>query len=216
MKRFFNRLRSSHRRRERPALPPVVDSIRSSDPTLADQLVGSAPADLRRLEAEFGELPTSLRDYLRSTVPTTLLELQRVGNPVTLLPASALGREQRGYSVDATSGERLDDWQDNWFLVADEGEDPIVVDTSTGTVLQSMHGYGAWDFDPVAGSMAELILCGAAVQHALNAFEDEPILDDELGFRLAPKAAAWLYPRLRDWAGIHKGHWVGVFDDLPD
>lgn len=191
----------------------AVDVVESFAPRVAAQLVGLPPAEIARLETEFGGLPASLRDYLGAAVPRVPLVLERGGNPLVLLEASALGREQAGYSVDPVTGQRLDDWEDTWFLVASEGGDPVVVDTSSGAVLQAMHGAGVWEFDPIADSMAELVLCGAALHNALTAFESEPILDDDLGFRLAPRAAEWLLPRLRVWAGPHVGHWVGLFDN---
>ena len=75
-------------------------------------------------------------------------------------------------------------------------------------IQKLLHGAGSWDEGhPVADTLGQFLLCSAALHHALHAFEDEPILDDAQGFNLAPQAAAWLFPRLKAWAGPHYGAW---------
>lgn len=175
-----------------------------------------APARIAHLEGAFERrFPEPLREYLSRLAPALEhVTFRRVGNPVDLWPVRDLTPEPLGYRVD-TSGNTLSDWSRAWFLFADVGADPIVVDLDRATdaccpVLEAMHGTGEWDFGVVADSIPQYLLLSAAVHHALALVAD-PIVDEPGRFELAADAADWLFPRVRGWAGEHYDAWVGVF-----
>ena len=100
-------------------------------------------------------------------------------------------------------------------LFADEGADPIIIDLSAGhsAVFRAIHGFGTWEFDVVADSIGQFLLCCAALHHAMTHWGIEAIVDDENGFNLAEEPAQWLFPKMKDWAGVHDSTWCSVFDN---
>jgi hypothetical protein len=170
-----------------------------------------------RLSAEFGRpLPPDLVMYLDAVAPAEDVEFATIGNPLQLYGLARLGPQQLGYSFNPVTQKPLPGWNPAFFLLADEGADPVVLDLGqpAAGIQKLLHGAGSWDEGgTVADTLGQFLLCSAAQHHALTAFEDEPFVDDARGFNLAPRAAAWLFPRLKVWAGPHYGAWSGVFDN---
>ncbi len=168
-----------------------------------------------RLAAEFGRpFPADLVAYLDTYAPAEGVEFDTVGNPLNLYGLDQLGVRQPGYSWNPTTSTPLGGWPASFFLLGDEGADPVLLDLDQPELgIQKLwHGEGDWATgDPVADTLGQFLLCSAALHHALHAFEDEPLVDDARGFRLAPAAAAWLLPRLKTWAGPHYRTWATVF-----
>lgn len=170
-----------------------------------------------RLGAEYARpLPPDLVDYLNRVAPTADVVFDTVGNPLELYGLSRLGAHQDGYSWNSVAQQPIPGWSPDFFLLGDEGADPVLLNLARpadGYQLL-MHGAGNWETgDTLADTMGQLLLCAAARHHALNAFEEDPIVDDEQGFNLAPRAAEWLFPRLKVWAGDYYDAWVGYFDN---
>ena len=67
------------------------------------------------------------------------------GNPYFLPSLADLWQFQAGYRWNGLSGEPIEDWPDDWLVVADEGGDPFIVVRSSGVVLHAFHGEGEWD-----------------------------------------------------------------------
>ena len=170
-----------------------------------------------RLSAEFGHaFPPDLVTYLDTVAPAEDVEFATIGNPLLLYGLARLGPQQPGYSFNPVTQRPLLDWNPAFFLLADEGADPVVLDLGqpAAGLRKLLHGAGSWEEgDLVADTLGQFLLCSAARHHALHAFEDEPIIDDTHGFRLAPQAAAWLFPRLKTWAGAHYAAWCADFDN---
>lgn len=126
-----------------------------------------------------------------------------------------LGARHIGYT-HTVSGDIIEGWRDSWFLIADEGADPFVIDldsTPGANVSRALHGMGDWEFHSEADSPGHFVLCAAAIHHALTAWGLDVITDDESGFRLADEPAAWLFPRMKKWAGRYYEDWCSIFDN---
>lgn len=157
-------------------------------------------------------LPEELIQYIDATCPANGLELEGVGHPVELLKAAELAWQPKMYQQ--LTGD-LAKWQDDWFLIAHEGGDPIIVKTSelgsNSPVYSAMQGMGFWDFAPIADSIGQFLVCVSAIEHALNFPGLNQPLDED--FNLAPAAANWLFPFLRQHAGAHYDEWASVFEN---
>lgn len=157
-------------------------------------------------------LPDELNDYLQAICPTLTLTVEGVGHPVEVLPLAELA--WRPAMLASLTGE-LAKWQDDWFLIAHEGGDPIIIKTSergqNSPVYSAMQGMGVWDFAPIADSIGQFLVCVCAIEHALNFPGLAQPLDDD--FNLAPAAANWLFPFLRQHAGAHYDEWASVFEN---
>jgi len=157
-------------------------------------------------------LPIELADYIYRVCPENGLTLEGVGHPVDLVKSADLAWKPEMFSQ--LTGD-LAKWEDDWFLIAHEGGDPIIVKASeqgeNSAVYSAMQGMGFWDFAPVADSIGQFLVCACAIQHALNFPGLSQPLDDD--FNLAPAAANWLFPFLRQHAGAHYDEWASVFEN---
>lgn len=169
-----------------------------------------------QLSAEFGHpFPPALVTHLDTVAPAEDVELATVGNPSQLYGLARLGPQQPGYSCNYVTQTPLPDCPP-FFLLADEGADPVVLDLGqpAAGIQKLLHGAGSWaEGDPVADTLGQFWLGSAARHHTLHAFETEPISADAQGFRLAPPVAAWLFPRLKTWAGAYYAAWCADFDN---
>ncbi|MFG1489041.1 SMI1/KNR4 family protein [Oceanospirillum sp. HFRX-1_2] len=174
---------------------------------------------LSQLETEGSTVfPAELRAYLTSVAPSKALYFTMVGNPIELWPLERMSWHLPGYNFNPVENQPIDDWDENWFLIADEGADPIMVDLSeqghVSPVYRAMHGAGCWDFEPIADSIGQFLLCAAAMHHALDEMDiEEPVQDDDLGFNLCEDAAKWLFPFIRRHATEYQDEWLSVFDN---
>lgn len=180
---------------------------------------GGGDARLATLEAEYGRtFPTELREYIGTILSQSRFVFESIGNPIDVYGFNDLSKQLEGYNYNPLTGERIEGWPDEWFLIADEGADPIIVDLSSHQescpVLQAMHGTRGWAFEPIASSLAQFVLLAAARHHALLMLDvDHRITDDERGFNLGASAAHWLFPRVKQWAPEFYSTWVGAFDN---
>ncbi|GAA4056235.1 hypothetical protein GCM10022409_49410 [Hymenobacter glaciei] len=201
-------------------LPEALRLIQTfwQEPVWPFQPAPTAETELARLRQEFREpLPPALEEYLRQAAPAEAVMLATVGNPFDVYSLAQMGRFQDGYTFNSVTQQPLNDWPAHWFMFANEGGDPVIVDlqAANGAVIQLRHGAGNWETSAaIAGSIGQFLLCGAALQHALHELGgDDPIIDDENGFQLVPEAAAWLFPHMREWAGPYYEEWCSAFDN---
>lgn len=159
--------------------------------------------------------PPELTAYIDTFCPLNNMSMQSVGNPIELITRSRLSWQLPGYNSDAITNEPLMQWQPSWFLIASEGGEPIIVDISenqaTSTVYSSIQATDSWEFCPIADSIAQFLLCAAAVEYALN-FPgiDEPLDDD---FNLVDEAAQWFFPFIKLHAEKYYDEWASVFEN---
>jgi len=157
-------------------------------------------------------LPLELADYIDRVCPENGLTLEGVGHPVDLVKSADLSWKPEMFSQ--LTGD-LAKWEDDWFLIAHEGGDPIIVKTSeqgeNSPVYSAMQGMEVWEFALIADSIGQFLVCICAIQHALNFPGLSQPLDDD--FNLAPAAANWLFPLLRQHAGAHYDEWASVFEN---
>ncbi|HSI49237.1 MAG TPA: SMI1/KNR4 family protein [Ideonella sp.] len=180
---------------------------------------GGGRQRLAVIETEFERtFPLELRDYIATIISPGPFSFTAVGNPIDVYGYDDLLKRLEGYNYNPLTREELEEWSPEWFLIGDEGADPIIVELGgTGVsspVLQAMHGEGDWNFEIIASSLGQFILLTAARHHALHMLPfDQLIIDNENGFNLAGSAAEWLFPRVKRWAPEFYDSWVGAFDN---
>ncbi|WP_143069850.1 hypothetical protein [Hymenobacter actinosclerus] len=155
-------------------------------------------------------------DYLNRVAPAEDVYFDTVGNPLELYGLSRLGARQDGYRWNSVTQQPIPGWNPDFFLLGDEGADPVLLNLGHPEmgIQRLLHGAGDWEAgEAIADTVGQLLLCAAARHHALTGFEEDPIIDDDKGFNLAPRAAEWLFPRLRRWAGDYYYAWTAGFDN---
>ncbi|MFD2229867.1 SMI1/KNR4 family protein [Alkalimarinus sediminis] len=171
------------------------------------------------LEAERGVVfPPELKEYINTVCPTKHVALESVGYPVDILSKEELSWTMPGFNVNAVTGKAISSWDESWFLIANEGGEPIIVKLNeherSSVVYSALQGAGPWEFCPIADSIGQFLVCAAAIEHALNfPGVDEPLDED---FNLAKEAAQWLFPFIREHAEAYYDEWLSVFENYLD
>lgn len=121
------------------------------------------------------ELPNEIANFYRDIGPSNIT-IEGCGNPYFLPRLDILWDYQCGYRWDGNTGERLDDWLDQWLVVADEGADPFIFDQETGRILYAMHGMGVWEPEEVFPDIYTMAAClatlGSVVREMGSGFYD--------------------------------------------
>lgn len=193
----------------------LINEFSKEDFVLAKRQNATADQLEQKSELKF---PSEFREYMDNYAPINNLCFSGVGNPITLYQSERLSWVMHGYNFNPVENKPIESWNESWFLFADEGADPIIVDlTESGeysTVYRAIHGIGRWEFGPIADSIGQFLLCAAAVHHAFTGFDlEEAIVDDESGFNLHPECASWLFPFINRYAKKYYDDWLSVFDN---
>lgn len=142
-------------------------------------------------------LPQVLADFYEQVGPWGATYHQNVGpvgitlseTNISFPPLYKLWERQAGYRWDASNGERVAEWQDNWLVIADQNADPFILDTGTGEILYAMHGTGAWDAAVVAPDLPTFAAAVAAVG-VVCLEADEDLRNDDWEIRPEHRARA--------------------------
>ena len=134
-------------------------------------------------------LAPQLAHFYREVGPEWI-EIDTAGLPFVLFPLDRLWDEQAGYRWNRRTGARLVDWNEEWTVVAKQGDDPFILDAHTGRVLTAPGDEGwedrADDPEPTFDSLEQMALALAATGSAWAGW-DEPF--DE-AWSLRPETTA--------------------------
>jgi hypothetical protein len=96
------------------------------------------------------------------------------------------------------SGNPIEDWPDDWIVVADEGGDPFIFVRSTGTVLHAHHGEGKWDAGEMFPNLNMMAACLAQIGDIVVEAGSKYMEED---CSIRPKYRSLASARLRDLIG---------------
>jgi hypothetical protein len=88
-------------------------------------------------------IPPPIERFYREIGPADIT-IKVHGNPFFLPCLAGLWQFQAGYRWNGLSGEPIEDWNNDWIVIADEGGDPFILSRLTGAVLHAYHGEGKW------------------------------------------------------------------------
>jgi hypothetical protein len=121
-------------------------------------------------------IPPAVEQFYREVGPANVT-IAAHGNPYFVPSLADLWQFQAGYRWNGLSGEPINDWPDNWLVVAAEGGDPFIFAGSSGAVLHAYHGEGDWDasemFPDLNTMVAVLAQIGGIVLEAGGDFTDD-------------------------------------------
>jgi hypothetical protein len=105
------------------------------------------------------------------------IAIEAHGNPYYLPSLADLWQFQAGYRWNGLTEELIEDWPDDWLVVADQGGDPFIFIHSSAVVLHAYHGEGEWnaaqmfpDLNTMAACLAQI---GAIVLEARDEYMEE-------------------------------------------
>jgi hypothetical protein len=84
-------------------------------------------------------LPAAVSEYFSGFGPVDI-QINAYGNRYFLPSLAHLWSYQIGYRIHGVTGKRIEDWNDDWVVIADEGGDPFIFSRSKGVVLHAFHG----------------------------------------------------------------------------
>jgi hypothetical protein len=120
------------------------------------------------------------------------------GNPYFLPCLADLWQFQAGYRWNGLSGQPIEDWPDDWLVVADEGGDPFIFARSSGVILHAYHGEGEWDTGEMFPDLITMAACLAQIGAiVLDAGRD--YMEEDCSIR--PKYRALASARLQELLG---------------
>jgi hypothetical protein len=142
-------------------------------------------------------IPPAVERFYREVGPLNVT-IKAHGNPYLLPSLAGLWELQAGYRWNGLSGEPIEDWKNDWLVVAYEGGDPFIFTRSSGMVLHAYHGEGEWDATEMFPDLNTMAAClaqiGAIVLQAGPAYMDED-------FSIRPTYRALASARLEELLG---------------
>ncbi|MDR7116594.1 hypothetical protein [Caulobacter sp. BE254] len=96
-----------------------------------------------------------------------------------------LSDRQAGYRFDGISGERIDAWPADRFVIADWAADPITVGPD-GSVCYSVHGVGSWTYTRIAADLPAFLHLLATwiryfvAEHGANLYDENSEVPEEI------------------------------------
>jgi hypothetical protein len=143
-------------------------------------------------------IPPDVERFFREVGPLNVT-IEAHGNPYFLPALTELWQFQAGYRWNGLSGEPIEDWADDWLVVADEGGDPFIFARSSGVVLHAYHGEGEWDASEMFADLNTMAACLAQLGAIASEAGDNFLTDD---FSIRPKYRALASNRLAELLGV--------------
>lgn len=107
-------------------------------------------------------IPPAVERFYRDVGPINVT-IEAHGNPYFLPSLAGLWQFQAGYRWNPLSGEPIENWPDDWLVVADEGGDPFIFASSSGRVLHAYHGEGEWNTGEMFSDLNAMAACLAQI-----------------------------------------------------
>ena len=100
------------------------------------------------------ELPNQLLEFYQLVGPDNATIEAALGEPIFLPSLRRLDSHQTGYRSHPETGERFNDWPNEWIVVADANIDPFIY--CRGEILFAEHGTGGWSPYPIFANIYEM------------------------------------------------------------
>ncbi len=133
------------------------------------------------------DLPEAIRRFYIDVGPRNVAVVG-FGNDTTLPSLALLWERQAGYRWNGLTNAPIENWPDNWLVVADEGADPYIFDINTGRILFAHHGTGSWDAGEIYLDLDTMAACIATLGCVIQDSED--FEDDDCNINPACRADA--------------------------
>lgn len=135
------------------------------------------PQSVELWRGEF-PLPDSVAQYYREFGAADV-EIIGYGNSFFLPSLARLWERQVGYRIHGWTGEREEEWDDDWLVIADSGGDPFICSRGSGKILFAMHGAGEWRTLELFADLPQMVTALAVLGEAVKVAGDD--LTDEDG-----------------------------------
>lgn len=123
----------------------------------ANWLIIANETDILNIEKRW-KLPENYLTFLKNYSPLKVfINSRKYFQGLHLYGASDLIKRQEGYSFNPLTNKTIDEWPENFVVIADAGADPYCIDISQikendAPIYTSIHGNGEWKFELYADS----------------------------------------------------------------
>lgn len=143
---------------------------------------------LERIKAEFNHpLPQMVQEYVGQYAPAERFSFDTVGNPMDVYAINRLKFQQDGYNYNPVKKETIEGWKSDYFIFADEGADPVIIDLRHPEMV-----FSYWYMVPAAGTM-EIVL-----QTHLASF-CYAVLHVTMPLIILKKTRSWMMKKVLTW-----------------
>lgn len=121
-------------------------------------LVRADASDIERVRKQL-VLPENYLDFLMKASPLKVeINLKGYG-PTALYGINELEEAQYGYSFNPVENEKIDEWPENYIVIATCFANPFCIDgtKANSPVYYSEHDTGVWDFEEVFPSLIDFL-----------------------------------------------------------
>lgn len=108
------------------------------------------------------ELPQPIARFYDDVGPINIF-VRAHGDDVFIPRLQRLWKLQEGYRWNALTLEPVADWKPEWLVVANQGGDAFIHDSTQDCILFAEHGMGGWDPDHFAPSIGQMAACLASL-----------------------------------------------------
>ena len=122
-------------------------------------------------------IPPAVERFYREVGPANIT-IKVHGSQYFLPSLAALWKFQAGYRWNGLSSEPIEDWNDDWLVVADDGCDPFIFARSSGVVLHAYHGEGERDAREMFPDLNTMAACLAQLGAIVLESRDEYMEED--------------------------------------
>ena len=133
------------------------------------------PQDVNLWQGDF-PLPETVKEYYRDFGAFNI-NIDSYGNSFFLPSLERLWKCQNGYRFHGLTNERIEDWKDEWLVIADQGADPLIYSINTENILFDYHGQGKWEpgelFSDLPTMVNSLLILGEIVVNTGEDFTDK-------------------------------------------
>jgi hypothetical protein len=159
-----------------------------------DAYEGSATALSALTDELASPISPQLGDWLTNAIPAADVHLVAPWAGLRIWGAHTIGARMEGYNWNPVTESAIEDWDQQWFLIADYDADPVMVllDGTDGDLVVHCagHGAGAWEWEAHSPSIPRWMLEVAVTDHVMTAFPEGP--GRARGFIPGADGLAWL------------------------
>lgn len=121
-------------------------------------LIQGNKEDIERIQKEI-KVPDNYLDFLMKASPLNVeIKLKGYG-PIVLYGAHELIEMQGGYSFDPVENKKIEEWPENYIVIASCIGDPFCIEAShtNSPVYYAMHGMEQWEFEEAFPSLLDFL-----------------------------------------------------------
>ncbi len=123
-------------------------------------------------------LPPPLAEYYARLGPSHVI-IHSYGNSFFLPALVEVWKYQEGYRWDITTYEPNEEWNDDWLIVADNGEDPFILSRATGKIFFTYHDEPSWSPVGHFASIEDMVTCILILGLVVRRVSNDDFVDNE-------------------------------------